>query len=97
MLLIVVGRQPVVFSCHERLEITPCAAGQLLKERNLIYVQRGRAPGERPADPPYDGRCGKPEQQQRRGGGERDRSCQRQAKRRDSGDGRSRPHGATGS
>ncbi len=54
ILLIVVGRQPVVFRADEALEEGPGATRKFAQEAHLLERQGRLAAGERTADPPRD-------------------------------------------
>src|SRR3990170_6391354 len=61
MLLIVIRRQPMIFRACERFEERPGLSGNLTEKAGLFVRQLCYTASERPADPPDDGRGGKPD------------------------------------
>ncbi len=66
MFLEIIGREPVLFGVAEHFEIAPGAAGKLFQEEPLLRPQPGLPDGERPAEPPGDGRRNEPQSHERR-------------------------------
>ena len=92
ILLVVVGRQPVVRLAHEGVEEAPGPAGQRPQFAALRLAHVRQTAAARTADPPGAERRGEPERQQRRGVDQRSGAGERDSRGGDERDERRRPH-----
>ncbi|OQA80543.1 MAG: hypothetical protein BWY31_03992 [Lentisphaerae bacterium ADurb.Bin242] len=93
ILLIVVGRQPMVFRADEGLKERPRFPGGPAQKPNLCRGQCFTAADKRPAEPPGDCRRRKPEDQDGRRNGQQLRLRQHHCNHCGNGCARRRPHG----
>ena len=94
LLLIIVGRQPMIFRADECLEERPRPACTFPQEDGLAGRQAGCAVSERPAHPPRNNRGEQPQAQDRPGHEQRGRPCHRQMDQRGAGNRHGDPHRA---